>query len=161
LYIRLIKKDEEYALYTVTLFHRVVDAFKSAAHEKSFQVREFHYNAETIQSEASERNDRVREVEERSAALDSLCRACYRNVISDWIHVCAIRIFVESVLRYGLPPNFFACIIKPHKKSEIKLRWILRDWLGHGALLNWDIFPEDEKRNMERSYPYVSFALIL
>ena len=161
MYIRLIKEDEEYALYTVTLFHRVVDAFKSAAHEKSFQVREFHYNAETIQSEASERNDRVRELEERSAALDSLCRACYRNVISDWIHVCAIRIFVESVLRYGLPPNFLACIIKPHKKSEIKLRWILRDWLGHGALLNWDIFPEDEKRNMERSYPYVSFALIL
>ena len=27
-----------------------------------------------------------------------------------WIHLKAIRVFVESILRYGLPPNFVAML---------------------------------------------------
>ena len=29
---------------------------------------------------------------------------------SGWIHLKAIRVFVESILRYGLPPNFVAIL---------------------------------------------------
>jgi V-type H+-transporting ATPase subunit C len=39
-----------------------------------------------------------------------------------WVHVKAMRLFVESVLRYGLPVNFQAVIIKPHKKQSKRLR---------------------------------------
>ena len=30
------------------------------------------------------------------------------EVFSAWVHICAIRLFVESILRYGLPPSFLA-----------------------------------------------------
>jgi len=33
-----------------------------------------------------------------------------------------MRLFVESVLRYGLPVNFSATIIKPKKGNDKKLR---------------------------------------
>jgi hypothetical protein len=28
------------------------------------------------------------------------------QVFSSWMHFCAVRVFVESILRYGLPPSF-------------------------------------------------------
>ncbi len=28
-----------------------------------------------------------------------------RQAFSSWIHICAVRLFVESILRYGLPPQ--------------------------------------------------------
>jgi hypothetical protein len=30
----------------------------------------------------------------------------WMQVFSAWMHLCAIRIFIESILRYGLPPAF-------------------------------------------------------
>lgn len=39
----------------------------------------------------------------------------------------ALRVFVESVLRYGLPVNFQAVIMKPQKKSQKRLRETLEN----------------------------------
>ena len=128
--IQKLKEDGDYALYTVTLFRRVVDAFKSAAREKSFQVRDFTYDAEAIQAKTSERNDLKTEVEERRAAMYEWCQTCYGEVFSAWVHICAIRLFVESILRYGLPPSFLAGVMKPHAKCEKKLRAVLTNTFG-------------------------------
>jgi len=38
-----------------------------------------------------------------------------------WIHIKAIRIFVESVLRYGLPPRYTAVVVEPVLKNEKKI----------------------------------------
>lgn len=48
-----------------------------------------------------------------------------------WVHVKALRVFVESVLRYGLPVNFQAILIHPNKKSQKKLRDVLNQLYGH------------------------------
>lgn len=37
-----------------------------------------------------------------------------------------IRLFVESILRYGLPPSFIAGVIETKPKIEKKLRTILQ-----------------------------------
>ena len=34
-----------------------------------------------------------------------------------WIHVKALRVFVESVLRFGLPVNFQGMVLLPQKKQ--------------------------------------------
>ena len=34
-----------------------------------------------------------------------------------WIHVKALRAFVESVLRYGLPVTFQAMLLRPQRKA--------------------------------------------
>lgn len=46
----------------------------------------------------------------------------FSEACTAWIHIKALRIFVESVLRYGLPVNFQAAIIKPQKKGSKRLR---------------------------------------
>jgi len=32
------------------------------------------------------------------------------QVFSSWMHFCAVRVFAESILRYGLPPSFLVNI---------------------------------------------------
>lgn len=49
---------------------------------------------------------RVRaEAESKRRALEDWCVTSYGEAFSSWIHVCAVRLFVESILRYGLPPQ--------------------------------------------------------
>ena len=47
-------------------------------------------------------------VAERKANLEQWCRTSYGEAFSALVHVNAVRLFVESVLRYGLPPCFVA-----------------------------------------------------
>uniref|UniRef100_A0A672MHH0 V-type proton ATPase subunit C n=1 Tax=Sinocyclocheilus grahami TaxID=75366 RepID=A0A672MHH0_SINGR len=48
-----------------------------------------------------------------------------------WIHIKALRVFTESVLRYGLPVNFQAMLLQPIKKNVKKLREVLQDLYKH------------------------------
>nr|CAD7261595.1 unnamed protein product [Timema shepardi] len=48
-----------------------------------------------------------------------------------WVHVKALRVFVESVLRYGLPVNFQAMLLHPSKKNTKRLRDVLNQLYGH------------------------------
>ena len=43
-----------------------------------------------------------------------------------------MRLFVESILRYGLPPKFLAALMKPTQKTVPKLRKILATTFGAG-----------------------------
>lgn len=43
----------------------------------------------------------------------------------------ALRVFVESVLRYGLPVNFQAMLLHPNKKTAKRLRDVLNQLYGH------------------------------
>lgn len=45
-----------------------------------------------------------------------------------------IRLFVESVLRYGLPPGFVAGVIQPKQKAEKKLRALLEGFGDAGSV---------------------------
>lgn len=45
---QLITQDNEYGLYTVSLFKKVVEEFKLHARERKFIVRDFTYNEEEL-----------------------------------------------------------------------------------------------------------------
>jgi hypothetical protein len=52
------------------------------------------------------------------------------------MHLTAVRLFVESTLRYGLPPVFQAAVVKPWDKKENELRKVMARVFGDGAC-NW------------------------
>ena len=53
------------------------------------------------------------------------------------MHLIAIRMFVESILRYGLPPAYQAAVLIPVEKSEARLRVALNTAFGGGGCLDW------------------------
>ncbi|KAJ6734560.1 V-TYPE PROTON ATPASE SUBUNIT C [Salix purpurea] len=136
-----LHEDNEYALYTVTLFRRVADNFRTSSREKGFQIRDFEYSSEAQENRKQEIERIVQDQESLRSSLLQWCYTSYGEVFSSWMHFCAVRVFAESILRYGLPPSFLACVLSPSLKSEKKVRSVL-DGLGDSSnrLQVWTAF---------------------
>lgn len=158
-----LHEDNEYALFTVTLFARVADNFKTSAREKGFQIRDFEYSPEAQESRKSELERLVQDQESLRSSLLQWCYISYGEVFSSWMHFCAVRTFAESILRYGLPPNFLAAVLAPSMKSEKKVRSILEGLCDSRNSGYWK--SEDESGGMAGlggdadTHPYVSFTI--
>eukprot|EP00898_Chlorokybus_atmophyticus_P008580 jgi/Chlat1/8723/Chrsp9S08577 len=160
---KLIAEESDYALFTVVLFKKVVDSFKIAARDRSFQVREYEHNAEAASSKGEAAQRMKQEMELKQSNLVQWCQAAYGEVFSDWMHLLAIRIFTESILRYGLPPKFLAVVMKPNNKQEKRLRQILTNTYGKGGdSAFWSAEVSNEVSAFDGGaelFPYVSFTL--
>lgn len=154
---KIIMEDNDYALVNVVLFKRVVDDFRAAARSKGYQIREYQAPAEGSEMTAAQTEQLRRDLETKRAALEQWCKTAFGEVIehhefvgnhalreadpcfcwhaqafSSWVHVSVIRVFVESILRYGLPPAFQAAVVKPFEKADTKLRTALAATFGGG-----------------------------
>lgn len=95
-----------------------------------------------------------------------LCGSKSLNVFSAWVHLCAIRIFVESVLRYGLPPAFLAVVLAPRQKNESKVCRMLEHFSGGTMSGSGKFWATEEDPSVAslagdgiESHPYVSLTL--
>ncbi|XVF57709.1 hypothetical protein PTKIN_Ptkin07bG0003900 [Pterospermum kingtungense] len=158
-----LHEDNEYALYTVTLFGRVADNFRISARERGFQIRDFEYSPEAQESRKQELEKLMQDQDSLRSSLLQWCYASYGEVFSSWMHFCAVRVFAESILRYGLPPSFLACVLSPSVKGEKKVRSILEGLCDSGNSTYWKT--EDEGAAMAGlggdadAHPYVSFTI--
>ncbi|XP_067212937.1 V-type proton ATPase subunit C isoform X1 [Linepithema humile] len=128
---QLITQDSEYGLFTVTLFKKVMDEFKLHAREKKFIVRDFTYNEEELAAGKNEITKLVTDKKKQFGPLVRWLKVNFSECFCAWIHVKALRVFVESVLRYGLPVNFQAILLHPHKKCSRRLRDVLNQLYAH------------------------------
>jgi len=137
------------------VFRKNLDAFKTACRERKYIVRDYHFNAQTI---ALAKQDVIKLKTQRDQMKTKLtlwCKTNYAEAVIAWMHMKAIRIFVESVLRFGLPANFQALLVLPHKKDDKKLRTALNDlfkYLGTKYL-------DDDEEGGDAVFPYVSLNL--
>ncbi|KTW26981.1 hypothetical protein T552_02472 [Pneumocystis carinii B80] len=117
-----ITKDDKYILYTVVVFKKYTQEFKQKCREIAFIPRDFQYedNLSTKEAVALE-NARKKENKLWSEVLH-LAQTSFNDIFQAWIHLKAIRVFVESILRYGNPPNFIPVIIKPNLKYKNKAK---------------------------------------
>ncbi|XP_057970239.1 V-type proton ATPase subunit C [Malania oleifera] len=158
-----LHEDNEYALYTVTLFARVADNFKAGARERSFQIRDFEYNPETQETRKQELEKLMLDQDTLRSSLLQWCYTSYGEVFSSWMHFCAVRVFAESILRYGLPPSFLSVVLAPSTKSEKKVRSILEGLCDSAHSTYWK--SEDDTGGMgglggdADTRVYVSFTI--
>ncbi|EYC06042.1 hypothetical protein Y032_0078g1163 [Ancylostoma ceylanicum] len=186
---RLITEEGEHALYSVTLFKKVIDEFKMVARENKFIVRDFVYDEESLKAGKSERDKLVAEKQRQYAPLIRWLKINFGEIFAAYIHVKALRVFVESVLRlafltvvgvvvrftsehksfcrYGLPVNFQAAVVEPSKGSQKKLRaelhklYIHLDGSAAGPIDTLEDSPALMSLGVNEYYPYVFFKLNL
>lgn len=128
---QLVHQDGDYALYTVSLFKKVVEEFKLHARERKFVVRDFVYNEEEMAAGKNEITKLVTDKKKQFGPLVRWLKVNFSECFCAWIHVKALRVFVESVLRYGLPVNFQAILVLPNKKASKRLRDVLQQHYQH------------------------------
>uniref|UniRef100_A0A5B6ZZ71 V-type proton ATPase subunit C n=1 Tax=Davidia involucrata TaxID=16924 RepID=A0A5B6ZZ71_DAVIN len=159
-----LHEDNEYALYTVTLFSRDADNFRTKARERGFQIRDFEYNPETQESRKQELEKLMQDQDTFRSSLLQWCYTSYGEVFSSWMHFCAVRIFAESILRYGLPPSFLSVVLAPSVKSEKKVRSILEELCDSTNSTYWKSEDEGGMGGLggdADAHPYVSFTINL
>ncbi|XP_008178102.2 V-type proton ATPase subunit C 2 isoform X1 [Chrysemys picta bellii] len=128
---KMIAEDTEGGLFTVTLFRKVMDDFKAKARENRFMVREFYFDEKELKCEKEEIMKLASDKKQQYGPLLRWLKVNFSEAFVAWIHVKALRVFVESVLRYGLPVNFQAMLLQPSKKSVKRLRDVLNAVFKH------------------------------
>ena len=101
------------------------------ARENKFNVRDFVFNAEELQAGKDELTKLATDKKRQFGPLVRWLKVNFSECFMAWIHVKALRVFVESVLRYGLPVNFQGMVLLPQKKTQKKLRDTLNQTYAH------------------------------
>lgn len=150
--LKKVHSDDDSILYAVTILKGMYQAghyennefqpgtqidfeeeFNKACKEKRFFVREFTWDPEQA-SKASMQLEQLKvEVDGMKSALLRWCKNHYGDAFVAWMHIKVIRVFVESVLRYGLPVDFTAVLYKVGKGKESDLISSLDKQLGSSS----------------------------
>uniref|UniRef100_T1HBF3 V-type proton ATPase subunit C n=1 Tax=Rhodnius prolixus TaxID=13249 RepID=T1HBF3_RHOPR len=163
---RVITEDHEFYLIGVTLFRERVKQFTDLARKFKFTVRDFVYdeNAKSLYKENFKKIHQKKEL--LFSPLVHGLKNYFSEVFKSFVHIKACRLFVESVLRYGLPANFGAAVIVVNKKYIKKLKEILYHQYKHLDMTSGEM---EKPTNMEaitslgpqaqEYYPYVCFKI--
>ncbi|AWP16950.1 putative V-type proton ATPase subunit C 2 [Scophthalmus maximus] len=126
---RKLHEDGEGGVFSVTLFKRAVCEFKAKAQESKFTVREYSFDLE--EKTQQERQRLGVHKKEQYGIFVRWLKVNFNEVFVAWIHVKALRVFVESVLRYGLPVNYQALLLQTDRKCSKKHREELASLFTH------------------------------
>jgi len=98
-----------------------VEQFIKAARDHRFVARRFTFNPNALAN--NKRTSRELETRRDRAKTDfeRWCSIHFGEAFTAWIHIKAIRAFVESVLRYGLPVIYTSVLIVPKRNREEKI----------------------------------------
>lgn len=116
-----IADDDNTVLYSVVLFKNVIDKFKTKCREYRFVIREMSAQSEATENSEEQMKQLSDDLKELYINFAHWCLVSYTDVIMNWLHLKVLRVFVESVLRYGLSFTFQAILIQPQKKSTKKI----------------------------------------
>uniref|UniRef100_I3J2K1 V-type proton ATPase subunit C n=1 Tax=Oreochromis niloticus TaxID=8128 RepID=I3J2K1_ORENI len=176
---KLLFEDNDSGLFSVTLFRKAVDDFKHKARENKFTVRDFQYNEEEMKADKEEMTrlstDKKKQFLTSNEKVSMLfhfhiagplvrwLKVNFSEAFIAWIHIKALRVFVESVLRYGLPVNFQAMLLQPNKKNMKKLREVLYDLYKHldssAAIIDASMDIPGLNLSQQEYYPYVYYKI--
>jgi len=171
--LKQIFADKDSILYTVTILKSQYEAgyyendefqqgnkidfepeFVKACKDKRFVVRTDFTWDPTKASRSENMLEQLQvEVDGMKSALMRWCKTHYGDAYVAWMHIKVIRVFVESVLRYGLPVDFTAVLYKVQGNKEPELIKALDKSLGTDSTM------DDDDDNMEGD-EYHDFVLI-
>jgi len=137
-----VTHDDEFTLFAVTTFKKHSAEFQHKCREMRWTPRDYKY-VEGGKEEEQKEVERVNRDERKiwGEAL-RLGRTGWSESVMIWIHVLTLRVFVETVLRYGLPLEFVCGLIKTTPKLSKKAKALLDSTYSY---LGGNAFGRDKK----------------
>lgn len=136
--------DDEFVLFRVVLFKRYdsgeevdvtekdsersapnVEFYKALCRERRWTIRPFKYDKDEEKHNSIIMADLVNRRRAAWRYMLIWCESKFDSVFTAWMHCIATRVFVESILRYGVRASISALILKPLKGQDKKLRDVL------------------------------------
>jgi len=153
-----VVEEDGTQVWRVVMFKSAVDAFmKKVREEKVGTARQFNYSKSAYDRQKTQREELKKEFERQEKMMRSFCKASLSDVMIAWVHIKAMRVFVESTLRFGVPPNFASFIVQPKGNQQAQMRKQLAEVLGKGAA---EADNAEQGEGEEDYFPYVSLNFI-
>ncbi|KAI0936091.1 hypothetical protein AcV5_004315 [Taiwanofungus camphoratus] len=112
-----IAADDEYALFAVVIFKKVHDEFLQKCRDNKYIARDFTYSEDLLGKQREELALADTAEKELWTELLQLARTNFSEAFQILVHLKVLRLFVESVLRYGLPAGYAGLLVKPEPKA--------------------------------------------
>ncbi|EON61402.1 V-type H+-transporting ATPase subunit C [Coniosporium apollinis CBS 100218] len=126
-----VAKDDEFTLYAVTTFKKHSAEFIHKCREKRWTPRDYKYKEGGKEEEREEVEKLEKDERKIWGEALRLGRTGYSESAMCWVHVLALRVFVETVLRYGLPLNFVCGVVSTTPKLAKKVKANLDSRYGY------------------------------
>ncbi|KAJ5279759.1 hypothetical protein N7478_005131 [Penicillium angulare] len=148
---QLVASDSEFSLYAVTTFKKHSAEFVHKAREQKWIPRDFKY----VEGGKEEERKEVERVggDERKLWGETLRlgRTAWSEAVMVMVHVLVLRVFVETVLRYGLPLDFVSALVRvPSAKQADKAKQNLEEKYNY---LAGNAFGRDKKGRVKKDDP--------
>merc|ERR1711957_823623 len=114
----------------VVVFTSKKVAFLQACKERRVQARDFTYSEDKYHRLMQDRQKVDQRVEQTHNVAMKATRMAWSDVCASYLHLKAMRVFVESVLRFGVPAHFAAFVLVPHSNKEGPMRKALTSVLA-------------------------------
>jgi len=124
----LLAHDNDSCLNTIIVFTKDIEEFKAVCRARRYTVRK---NDPSTTINEEERSALKKAQEKKKKVLIRWTLSSFGDAFNGWLHIKCIQCFVESILRYGLPPDCAAMLILPKKGGEKKLVKLLCDHYHH------------------------------
>jgi len=161
----LLAQDNDSCLNSVVVFTKDIEDFRKLASRKRYNVRR--NDPSTVINE-EEKATLKKAQEKKKKMLVRWALSSFGDAFNGWLHLKCIQCFVESILRYGLPPDCVSMLICPKKGAEKKLVKLLCEHYHHlGGKYNDaedDAVLTQEEKNSgtgEKFFPFIYLEIDL
>lgn len=120
-----IAQDDEFTLFAVTTFKKTSADFLHKCREQKWTPRQYKHVEGGKEEEQRELERMVKEEKKVWGEALHMGRSGWSESVMVWAHVLTLRVFVETVLRYGLPLEFVCALIKTTPKQAKKVKTAL------------------------------------
>nr|UJH94533.1 Vma5 [Starmerella bombicola] len=157
---RKISADASFVLYSVTVFRKYAKELETKLREAKCVPRERPDEDANAENAAQQKKDEadIRASERRQRSeVERLAAVTFSDIIKAWGHVKIIRVFVESVLRYGLPTSYVTASFVPNgspEKAEARL-------LSEFAFLGGNAVGKDSKGKYKDDGDLAEYAALV
>jgi len=145
-----LAEDDEFNLFAVTTFKKHSNDFVHKCREKRWTPRDYKYKEGGKEEEAKEADQLTKDEKKLWGEALRLGRTGYSESAMIWIHVLALRVFVETVLRYGLPLDFVCGLVQVSSHFGFGVDTSRTDvWQTNGKAA------KKAKSNLDTAYSYL------
>jgi V-type H+-transporting ATPase subunit C len=123
-----IAQDEEFTLFAVATFKKHSADFLQKCREQKWTPRQYKYVEGGKEEEQRELDRMAKEEKKVWGEALRIGRTAWSESVMIWLHVLSLRVFVEAVLRYGLPLDYMSVLVAVCKRPGNCVFSLAREW---------------------------------
>ena len=129
-----ITDKEGNSVYRLVVYKPQVEDVIKALRKKGYTAKSFTYDRESWEKENQERGILKEQVTNLTTTLMKTAVAAFQAVFVALMHLKVVRAYIDGVLRFNIPPQFFIGVVIPRKGTERSILTEMTDALADFAL---------------------------